>query len=297
MASALNPIHRQTSRPYLTLDEFKNAPTALDYGNLVQGGTQAQQDAELSNAITRASSYIDVFCNQILGATADTEQQRVRIRPDGTIRFHPEYWPIVSLDALKIGFTPNGTLNSVDPTQAWIEDQEIIYPLAQGALTYSSQGPLSFAFPSSPRAECFIQYDYVNGYTQAITTGSLSAGATSLTVDNALGIVPGHSLKIYDGANTEIINVSDNYVYGSKTVTLSTPLLFAHNAGVAVSSLPDGIKQAAILITSAFLKIRGDASLVLSVTNSPSQQMEGSQRVGSDIALAQEILKTFRRIR
>ena len=297
MASAINPIHRQTSRPYLTIDEYKNAPTALDYGNLIPGGNQAQQDAELNNAITRASSYIDVFCNQILGATADTEQQRIRVRPDGTLRFHPEYWPIVSLDSLAVGFQPSDTLLSVDPSLAWIEDQQIVYPLNQGQLSWSSQGPLSLGFPASPRAECYIRYDYVNGYTQAITTTSLSIGATSLTVDNALGIIPGHTLKIYDGANTEIINVSNSYVYGSTTVPLSSPIIFAHNAGVAVSSLPDAVKQACILITSAYLKIRGDASLTLSVTNSPSQQAEGSQRVGSDIAQAQEILKTFRRIR
>jgi hypothetical protein len=285
------------SRPYLTLDEFKNAPTALDYGNLVQGGTLAAQDAELSNAITRASSYIDQFCNQIIGATSDSEQQRTRVRPDGTIRFHPKFSPIVSLNTLSIGFTPNGYFDVPDPSQAWLEEQQVIFPLAGAQLSTSSQGPLSFGWPVSGRAECFIKYTYVNGYAQAVSTASASAGATSITVDNGLGIIAGESLKVYDGAFTENIIVGSSYVYGSTTVPLASPLLYAHTAGVSVSGLPAAVKQACILITSAYLKIRGDASLTLAVTTSPGMQVEGSQRVGSDIAQAQEILKPFRRIR
>lgn len=297
MATAITSIKRQVSRPYLTLDEYKNAPTALDYGNLVQGGTQQQQDAELTNAITRASSYIDQYCNQIIGATADVEQQRTRVRSDGTIRFHPKYSPIVSLNSLSIGFYPNQLTTIADPSIAWLEEQTVIVPMGDGLLTQSSQGPLSFGFPSSPRAECYIEYSYVNGYTQAISTASASAGATSITVDNGLGIVAGESLKIYDGANTENITVASNYTYGSTTVPLASALLYTHASGVSVSGLPAAVKQACIMITSAYLKIRGDASLTLAVTTSPGQQIEGSQKVGSDVAHAQEILKPFRRIR
>ncbi len=297
MAIAINPIKRQVSRPYLTLDEYKNAPTALDYGNLVQGGSQAAQDAELSNAITRASSYIDQYCNQIIGATADTEQQRVRVRPDGTIRFHPKYAPIVSLNTLSIGYQPNDNFVVADPSLAWLEEQEVIFPLANGQLSMSSQGPLSFGFPVSSRAECFIKYDYVNGYPQAVSTASASAGSSTITVDNALGFVAGQSVKIYDGANSENITIASSYTYGSTTIPLATPLLYTHASGVSVSGLPAAVKQACIMITSAYLKIRGDASLTLAVTTTPGQQIEGSQKVGSDVAHAQEILKPFRRIR
>ena len=118
MATAISPIIRQVSRPYLSLAEFKNAPTALDYGNLVVGGNQAAQDAELTNAITRASSWIDQYCNQIIGATADTEQQRTRIRPDGTIRFHPKYFPLIALTAFSWGATPNSLVASQDGAAA-----------------------------------------------------------------------------------------------------------------------------------------------------------------------------------
>ena len=299
MATAISPITRQYSTPYLSLDEFKNAPTALDYGNIVAGGNQAAQDKELSNAITRASSYIDQFCNQVIGATNDTEQQRVRLRPDGTFRLHPKYFPVVALTSLSYGFTPLAQDQNVatDCSIAWLEEQEIIFPYAQMSNSWSSQGPLSFGMPSASRAETYVRYSYVNGYTNTNLAANVLAGATSITVADADGIVAGQSIKIYDGANTENVVVGSTYTFGSTTVPLTAPLQFAHTTGASFSSLPAAVKQAAILITGAFLKIRGDASLTMAVTNTPSAQADGNQRVSSDIALAEEMLKPFRRIR
>ena len=297
MANAITPIKRQVSAPYLTLAEFKNAPTALDYGNLVVGGNQQAQDAELSNAILRASSWIDQYCNQILGATNDTEQQRARIRPDGTIRFHPKYFPIVALTAFAWGANSQSLASAPDCSIAWLEEQQVIFPYASMSYQMSSQGPLGFGFPSSSRAEVYIKYDYVNGYANTTTSGALSSGATSLTVSNGTGIVAGEMLTIYDGANTERVTVDSTYTFGSNTVPLTSGLLYSHVAGVSVSALPAAVKEAAILVTSAFLKIRGDASLTMAVTNTATNQTSSSNVYGNDIVVAQDLLKPFRRIR
>ena len=299
MTTAISPISRQMSKPYLSLQEFKNAPTALDYGNIVAGGSQGAQDAELTNAITRASSWIDQYCNQIIGATVDTEQQRTRLRPDGTIRLHPKYFPIVALTALSYGFTPLNSDQNVaaDCSVAWLEEQEIIFPYAQLSNSWSSQGALSFGMPSNARAETYVRYSYINGYANALTASSVLAGATTITLDDGTGIVPGEQLTIYDGVSTERITVDASYVFDSNTVPLTSPLQYAHAAGISVSALPAAIKEAAILVTSAYLKIRGDASLVLGVTTRPGEQIDGSQKVGSDIAHAKELLLPFRRIR
>ena len=297
MTSVVSPIIRQVSRPYLNLDEYKNAPTALDYGNLVQGGTQAQQDAELTNAITRASSYIDQFCNQVLAATLDIEQQRVRMRPDGTIRIHPNYSPVVSLNSLSVGFYPGQMTTVTDLSNTWIETQSVVVPIAGAGLNYSSQGPLGFGFPTNGRAETYVNYSYVNGYPVSAVATAASAGATTLLLDSGLGITAGQMLKIYDGANSENVTVASSYTYGASTVPLTSGTLYAHAVGVAVSSLPAAVKEAAILITSAFLKIRGDASLIMGVTSNPGRQNPGGQMFGADIALALEMLKPFRRIR
>jgi hypothetical protein len=293
----VSTIVRQVSRPYLTLDEYKQAPTALDYGNLVQGGNQAAQDAELTNAITRASSWIDQYCNQILSATLDVEQQRVRLRPDGTIRIHPNYFPVVSLNSLQVGFYPGQLTTVADLSPAWIESQQIVFPFGGVNLNYSSQGPLGLGFPGSARSETYISYSYVNGYPVSTLAVAPSAGATSIILNSGLGITAGQQLKIYDGASTEDVIVATTYTYGSATVPLTTGLLYAHQVGDAVTSLPAAVKQAAIMVTSAYLKIRGDASLVMDVTNRPGQQLEGSQRVGQDVGHAMEILKPFRRMR
>jgi hypothetical protein len=285
------------SRPYLTLDEFKRAPTALDYGNLVQGGNQAAQDAELTSAITRASSYLDQYCNQVLSATLDTEQQRTRIRPDGTVRLHPKYFPVVSLNSISVGYYPGQLQAITDFSAAWVEEQEIIVPLQGSSPQWSSQGALGLGFMPGGRAETFVNYSYVNGYPVAVLASAVTTGATSITVDSGLGIIAGQTLKIYDGANTEDVTVSANYSYGSNTVPLASATLYAHAAGQAVSSLPAAVKEACILVTSAYLKIRGDAALVMDVTTRPGQQIDGAQRVGTEIAHAQEILKPFRRVR
>lgn len=297
MTTAISPISRQVSKPYLSLQEFKNAPTALDYGNLVVGGNQAAQDAELSNAITRASSWIDQYCNQVLSATVDTEQQRVRFRNDGTVAIHPKYFPIVSVSAISLGATPNEMWSAPDPSVCWLEEQTLIYPYAQMPQTMSSQGPLSFGFPVSQGRYAYAQYTYINGYANTSFDVQANAGVSSITVDDATGIVPGEWLTIFDGANTERIQVSPTYTYGNIVVTLAAPTLYAHAVGVTVSALPAAIKEAAIVMTSAFLKIRGDASLTMAVTTRPGGQISANDAMGNEQRIAEEILKPFRRIR
>ena len=296
MANAISPIKRQQTKPYLTLDEFKNAPTALDYGNLVQGGSQAAQDAELSNAILRASSWIDQHCDQILSATVDVEQQRARLGTDGSVVFHPKFFPIVALTSLNLGYSPQ-TLTAVpDPSIAWLEEQQVVFPYANANLSWSSAGPLGFGATASSRARMYVNYTYVNGYFNS-TIATATAGQTTLTVTDGTGLVAGDQFTIFDGTSTEVVTVASSYTFGSATVPLTSALLFTHTAGVAASSLPAAIKEACILVTSAYLKIRGDSSLILGVTNAPGQAVDGSQKIGNDIAHAQDLLKPFRRIR
>lgn len=298
MANAYSGTTRQFSTPYLTVAEFKQAPTAIDYNNLVVGSTDpAVQDAELANVIARASSWVDTYCNQILGATTDTENQRVRMRSDGTVAIHPRYWPILAVTNLSLGGQPNLMYSVPNPAVGWIEDQSFIYPWNTASLNYSSQGPLQFGMPSSPRAQMYASITYVNGYASTLLAASVSLGASSLTVANGVGLLPNSMVTIYDGLNTENVTVASTYTFGSTTVPLAAPLSHAHSAGVSISALPPSIKEATILATTAFLKVRGDNSLTMAVTNAPSMAVADSQRFGSDLAIAKELLKPFRRIR
>jgi hypothetical protein len=282
--------------PYLTVAEFKNAPTSLDINNLVVGGNQAAQDAELANVIFRASSYMNEYLNQNLVANRYTETQRVRTNSQGFISLHPNNNPIIALESFEYGSTPNNLQTLTDPSQCWFEPQQIIIPLGQFAATYSSAGPLSFG-ASAPGQQMFTKYTYVSGYVNT-TIATAVAAATSLTVASGLGIRAGSVLKIYDGALSETVTVASTYTYGSTTVPLTSALVSTHAAGVAIGNLPNAIKQAAILVTTAFLRIRGDKSNTMSITTrAQGSEIQGATRYGSDIQLALDMVNLYRRIR
>jgi hypothetical protein len=284
-----------SERPYLTVEEYKSAPTSIDYDNLVVGGNAAAQDAELDRVILRASSYMDEYLNQNLVANRQTETQRTRFTPQGFIALHPNQNPIIALESFEYGPTPQYLYSLSDPSVAWFESQQLIIPISQMALNYSSQGPLGFG-GGSPGQQMFTKYTYVAGYVNnPVVAGT--AAATSITVERATGIVAGQMLRIIDGAKSETVYVSSTYTYGSTTVTLATPLVYDHTVGSTISNLPNALKQACILITTAFIKVRGDNSLTMSITTQPSANIPGAARYGSDIQLALDMVDKYRRIR
>ena len=112
-----------------------------------------------------------------------------------------------------------------------------------------------------------------------------------------LVLIASRSLNIYDGASSERVTVSTNYTFGSTTVPLTATLAYAHSSGVAISGMPPAIKEAAILVTTDFLKVRGDNSLTMAVTTRATSGPSVQDIIGSDLALAKELLRPFRRIR
>jgi hypothetical protein len=296
MAIGITPQDSFFESPYITVAEYKNAPTSIDFDNLVVGGNAQAQDAELNNAILRASSFIDEYLNQNLRAATQTETQRVRITSQGTIALHPNNNPIISLSSFEYGTNPNSLVSLPDCSTAWFESQQIIIPLANMSTTYSSQGPLAFGPYGAPRQQVFTKYEYTSGYVNNLIA-SATAAASTMTVQSAEGIVAGMVLRIYDGASSERVTVASNYTYGSTTVPLASPLAFTHASGVAFGNLPNAIKQACILITTAFLKVRGDRSLTMNITTQPSSNGSGAQLYGSEIDLALKMLDLYKRIR
>jgi hypothetical protein len=297
MSNAYTGTTRQFSTPYLTLDEFKNAPTSIDIDNLVFNSQDPDvQDSELANVIARASSWIDTFCNQVIAATVETEQQRSRLSTDGSIRLHPRYSPVVALMSFNYGYPPS--LNSLgDCSVAWIEDQEIIVPNATLG-TWTSQGPLQFGLGGGgPSNEVFMKYTYVAGYANTTIDVPAAAGATTIQVKDGTGILAGQMLKIYNGQYSENVTVASNYVFDSDTVPLVRPLVYAQKAGTSISALPPAIKEAAVLVTTSFLKTRGDSAMTMGVTTTPSNNLPNADRVGQEIALAMQLLQPYRRVR
>ena len=279
---------------YLTLAEYKNAPTAIDFDNLVVGGTAAQQDAELMSVIGRASSWINTHLNQSLIARVVTEQARTRMSPQGNLIIRPEINPVIAFSSLSYGASPTNLTTVTDLSPLWFESDKVIYPIAQTSLSYSSQGPLAFGFPPSSRSQIYVNYNYTAGYVNTLGTGS--AGSTSVTVKDPTGILPGQIINFYDGQNSERLQVSTNYHYGANPVTLTTAMAYNHT-NAAFSGMPAAVKEAAILVVTDFLKVRGDNSMTMAVTTRPTSGPSVQDIIGSDLAMAKELLRPFRKVR
>jgi hypothetical protein len=116
-------------------------------------------------------------------------------------------------------------------------------------------------------------------------------------VDNPVGIIPGQKYRIIDTYKNEWVTVSPNYTYGNSTVTLTSPLVFAHDADAVFSNLPNVLKEACVLITSAFIKMRGTGSTTMQYTTTPASNTPNTERFGNEIALALDMVNKYRRIR
>jgi hypothetical protein len=112
-----------------------------------------------------------------------------------------------------------------------------------------------------------------------------------------IGLTAGTVVTIYDGQYTEQVVVSPSYVYGSSTVAITGALKYAHASGVAVGNMPQAVKEAAILATTDFLKVRGDNSLTMAITTRANSGPAAGSVFGSDLELSKQLLAPFRRMR
>ena len=92
------------------------------------------------------------------------------------------------------------------------------------------------------------------------------------------------------------LQVASNYTYGANPVTLTTNMAYAHT-NAAFSGMPAAVKEAAILVVTDFLKVRGDNSLTMAVTTRATSGPSVQDVIGSDLALAKELLRPFRKVR
>ena len=265
--------------PYLTPVEYEASPTGVDTGNLVPDGTTQQNADALVQTIARASSWVDTECRKVLAATLDTTAGRYRVRGDGTITVPLDFTPILQVTSVQAGSTPSTLSPLGDLSNVWLGRKVATIPL--------------WGVPvGSGWAYAVVQY--VNGYANGLLTQTVSAQATTLTLDSTLGIAPGEQLTIYDPGSTETVTVATVTDTG---VTLTAPTASAHLANVAVSALPPAIKQATVLLTSALIKTRGDDAIVMpDISGQPSHSQTMDPTGSEDITVAFELLAPYRRV-
>lgn len=295
MTQELTSITPLGSYPYLTIAEYKQAPTAVDVDDFVGGGSLALNDVELGNVLARASSWIDAHCGQVLAATVDTDSMRARVSRDGFLRLHPRFWPIVSVNACSFGSTPQ-TMTTLDPTTCWIEQMAVVFPLVASNAAFL--GPIQFSGNYMRNAEQFVTITYVNGYGNSVVASNTNAGVTSLPVRDITGFVPGARFTVYDGVNTEQLTVASSMVpgTGAGNIALVSATAYSHTAGVSTSALPPAVKQACIYITNVILKSRGNAAIAMTPLT-PDNIISTNPAVANDYSAAEDLLKPFRRVR
>lgn len=275
---------------------------------LIPGGTTQQNQAELANVIRRASSWIDSYCNQVLGATVDTETREARLNRDGFLRIITQNTPIISVSNLQYRLYPQAQWNIVDPSTYYVYDNRIesynffsyfglFWPNLPMPFMPQPMGQPYQPYTTPEQARyiqgipLMVQYTYVNGYPNTYLQQASLAGANTVTVVDATGIQQGTKMTIYDGADTEDVTVS---AVNGNVLTLNSNLIFPHSTGVAISSLPAVIKEACIILTAYLIHTRGRSSIKMAPTG-PYQVATGKEDA-VDIEMAWNMLRPYRRL-
>lgn len=296
---------------YLTTDEYKRAPTAINTSNLdyFSGiSDPVAQDAELANVIARASAWLDNICElpNGLAASVNTETIPTNITRDGFIRIRPSNIPIIKLTSFQwrayagAGWTVVDIINAVTVYQRYFETM-LWSPMFGGAFQIGG----NYAYPMGsqngyyvdPTAaanlqeiQLTVQYSYINGFPNTTLVGPYTAGVSIITVDDATGILSGTVLTIYEGGKTEKVTVLS--LVGN-VLTLTSPLLFAHITKVAVSAIPADVKQACILLVNYLIKERGVNSITLEGASNPKMQTYDDTK---DVDMAKDMMRRYKRV-
>lgn len=278
-----NPISPGVlTTPYVSVAEFRAAPTWLDTMDLIETGTGPQQDNELFNVLLRASEWADQHTGMRLAAHNEFEQMRVRVDRTGLCYIHPSRYPVRLVTGLAFGSNFQTLTPLTDLTQVWVEDQQgIVASLLPLRGTFA--GSLEFGIvPATSSDYIFVQVAYVSGWVSTTLSVTATQGSNTISVTNPIGILPpatnllstvnGTTLRIYDPlipsgptGGEEAVNVSAIYTIGNTAVNLVNPTVNLHTVGtgtggqVSVSEMPAAIHQAVIDFATA-LMLRQDTA-------------------------------------
>ena len=290
--------------PYVTQTEVLNSATAasIDFSNLIPDASLNAQSVALQELIVRASTKADNYCLGALGtlcATVNTENGRYRINRQGQFIIQPYYWPILELLSFEFGYAPGQGMNNVplNDSNTSIERDQFIITNQYGLSQATSIGGLNLVGGAWGNGqEQFCQWEYVNGFANTFSSGAVAAGDTNITVDSIIGIYPGSTLTIWDGAKDEQIVIASTWDSATYTLPLTAPLKHAHTTGVNVSAIPATVKQAVIHFIVAMVKERGAGGLVLNELCEPVATSNRTTGQLYDESAAYDLLDSFRQI-
>jgi hypothetical protein len=299
-----------------------NAPTGLSWNLIPKAKADSQEQlAEVTNICWRATSIVDTYCNQVLRATVDTEQLQgpgnVRVgvqRDTGNGILVMRRWPVTNVLAIQMadasGFP---RVWSAVPSGRYAVAHPLINMATDTASATSPDGGMSVLVApgyitwDKGRNSLLAMVSYTNGWPHASLTEPAAVGATVLNVDDVTGFA-GATGFAYDGANTEAISVTSvtaatplplpngagTAQSGPGTITLASPLTYAHDTGVVVSSLPANVLWAAVL--AAATQVLESGNTAITVQNLPGSLSTGGTGIADLEATYKKLLDPFRRI-
>jgi hypothetical protein len=287
-----NTTSHPTVVPYVSVDDYTNAPTSVDTSQLIPGGTAQANLVELGNVIRRASSWADNLCFQILAATLDTQSTpgAVLVKGDGLISLVCDFWPVLEVDSLSVGTRPTRLGALMDDADMWPVGRSVIE---------ARVGGVGGAWPGS---RVYAQWTYWNGWLHATLLSSVGAAVQSLPLSTTLpAAAANQTLIIWDGADTEAVTVSATFT-GGTLLPLTAPTLYAHANvtlphSTCVSGLEDAARQAVFSLTSCLIKTRGTAAIVAeSIGAAPSREALIESGGLEDFQVAVDLLDRYKRV-
>ncbi|MFD0032531.1 hypothetical protein ACFVJK_30540 [Streptomyces sp. NPDC127172] len=231
--------------PYVTAAEFAAHPTYLDLQTLRSGIMDpAAQTAELTNVLLMSSAWADDVCNQPLGAHRVDLSTQGRLDGDGNLIVFPSDRPVLSVAAVSYGSTLSRMAYVPTPAARVDKNQTIIIPV--GGVV--------------PRGRVWVDITYTAGWASTCLTSDATAGATTLTVADPTGILPGASYRLWEPGSEETVTVSPTWTPPAVTtapapvaVPLAAPTVHAHTGGAGWSGMPADMRLAVVNYTTAQL--------------------------------------------
>jgi hypothetical protein len=225
-------------KPYVAPAEFISYPNYLDLNDLVPGGDEGRQQAELLNTLIRASALVDGYCRAPRGLDAHAATDTI------TARANPTTWEL----AVRLKDRPVQQVTSVSLAPFGVPGAPAVAVVP--ASTYTLDGmlrvPAPHAVPGS-RGRVLATIGYTAGWPVTALALPAAAGAPAVTVIDTTGIVPGMLLRVWDPGAEEYATVSGAYLPGSALLPLTAPLTLPHAAGTAIDNLPADVHEAVTL--------------------------------------------------
>lgn len=288
----------------ITPQELLQAGTGIDWNTIAESATGSSpvQAIEQSNVIDRASSWVANYCVQRLDATTDTEQSilggaytKCWVDQNAWLWYRTDFFPILSISVFQWAIASAGVANPA------FNNLNVNNLLTFGEFNRVNRvADLSQDWSWLKRGPGLLNIVYVNGYPNMVSTAGFTAGAAkTIIVDSTLGLTNqagqiGNVLTIFDGANTETIQVQ-SVTDGTHFVAVN--VANAHNtAGVGISAIPPDVKEAAILACIHFARIRGTEAFEMGGADSSSGVSTKTVSTGDALAQAEYLLQPYKRI-